>query len=80
MADTHNIKAVVRYDGTDFAGWQIQPNARTVQEVIESTLAQLSGADVKISGAGRTDSGVHALGQVFNSAWPVDFPLGKLQR
>lgn len=80
MTDTHNIKAVVRYDGTDFAGWQIQPNARTVQEVIESTLARLSGADIKISGAGRTDSGVHALGQVFNCAWPVDFPLDKLQR
>lgn len=80
MPETHNIKAIVRYDGTDFAGWQIQPNARTVQEVLESTLEQLSGAPVKISGAGRTDAGVHALGQVFNCAWPVDFPLDKLQR
>jgi tRNA pseudouridine38-40 synthase len=80
MADTQNIKAVVRYDGTDFAGWQVQPNARTVQEVIESTLGQLSGQVVKISGAGRTDSRVHALGQVFNCSWPVDFSLDKLQR
>lgn len=80
MPEAQNIKAVVRYDGTDFAGWQIQPNDPTVQETIESILEQLSGAPIKISGAGRTDSGVHALGQVFNCEWPVDFPLVKLQR
>lgn len=78
--ETRNIKAVLRYDGTNFAGWQIQSNAMTVQEKIESTMEQLAGHRVKISGAGRTDSGVHALGQVFNCEWPTRFPLDKLQR
>lgn len=77
---THSIKVVVRYDGSDFSGWQIQPNAPTIQEAIETTLATLAGHPVKIAGAGRTDSGVHALGQVFNCEWPVRFPLVKLQR
>ena len=78
---THtNIKAVVRYDGTDFSGWQVQPNGRTVQEVIESTMAQIAGAPIKIAGAGRTDAGVHALGQTFSCEWPTRIPLDKLQR
>lgn len=80
MAETHMIKAVVRYDGTNFAGWQVQPNAPTVQEAIEKTMKQLLGKPIKIAGAGRTDSGVHALGQVFNCPWPIRFPLDKLQR
>lgn len=80
MAEKHMIKAVVRYDGTNFAGWQVQPNAPTVQESIENTMEQLLGESVKIAGAGRTDSGVHALGQVFNCEWPIRFPLDKLQR
>ena len=79
MSETQNIKAVVRYDGTNFAGWQIQSNAPTVQEAIETTLEKLVGHPVKIAGAGRTDSGVHALGQVFNCEWPTRFPLEKLQ-
>ena len=80
VPETQNIKAVVRYDGTNFSGWQIQPNAPTVQETIETTMEKLAGHPVKIAGAGRTDSGVHALGQVFNCEWPLRFPLEKLQR
>ncbi len=75
-----NIKAIVRYDGTDFAGWQIQPNAPTVQEAIETALATICGDRIKIAGAGRTDSGVHALGQVFSCEWPDKIPLDKLHR
>ena len=75
-----NIKAIVRYDGTDFAGWQIQPNAPTVQETIETALATIATNPVKIAGAGRTDSGVHALGQVFSCEWPDTIPLEKLWR
>jgi tRNA pseudouridine38-40 synthase len=75
-----HIKAIVRYDGTDFAGWQIQPNAPTVQEKIETTLATIAGDPIKIAGAGRTDSGVHALGQVFSCEWPEQIPLEKLHR
>ena len=74
------IRAVVRYDGTGFAGWQVQPGQRTVQGVIEETLATIAGESVRIAGAGRTDSGVHALGQVFSCRWPGTEPLDKLRR
>ena len=58
------IRMVVAYDGTDFCGWQRQPGARTAQEEIEKALARMHGHPVPIVGAGRTDSGVHAAGQV----------------
>src|SRR5215510_6534976 len=58
------FKLTLSYDGSDFAGFQRQPNGRTVQEVLEEILEPIEGAPVTVSGAGRTDSGVHALGQV----------------
>ena len=66
----HLIRAVVRYDGTHFSGWQIQPNARTVQGEIERAIAQIVSQPIRIQGAARTDSGVHAMGQVFSCYWP----------
>jgi tRNA pseudouridine38-40 synthase len=63
------FKITIAYDGTDFAGFQRQSNARSVQQVLEEALAPIEGGEVTVAGAGRTDSGVHALGQV------VSFPL-----
>ncbi len=57
------IQLVVSYDGTDFGGWQRQKNARSVQEELEKALEKMHGHPVKVTGAGRTDAGVHARGQ-----------------
>jgi tRNA pseudouridine38-40 synthase len=58
------FKVTVSYDGTDFSGFQRQANARSVQAELEAALADIEGEHVTVSGAGRTDAGVHALGQV----------------
>jgi tRNA pseudouridine38-40 synthase len=59
-----NLKLVLSYDGTDFHGWQTQPGLRTVQETLESALAALTGERIRVNASGRTDTGVHAVGQV----------------
>ena len=58
------VKLVLEYDGTGYAGWQRQPDQPTIQEAIERAIRQVSQATVSVVGAGRTDAGVHALGQV----------------
>ncbi len=60
----HKYKITLEYDGTGYRGWQAQKNARSVQETLIKAAAQLTGTDVDIQGAGRTDAGVHALAQV----------------
>lgn len=59
-------RCLVAYDGTDFEGWQSQPSGNTIQDHLERRLTQLFGQPVRIHGSGRTDSGVHARGQVFH--------------
>ncbi len=61
-----NIKLIIEYDGTNYSGWQNQENAITVQEVIEKSIEEVTGENVRLIGSGRTDSGVHAKGQVAN--------------
>jgi tRNA pseudouridine38-40 synthase len=62
-----NIRLTLSYDGTDFHGWQTQPGLRTVQEVLEKAIADLTGEQrVRVNASGRTDTGVHAVGQVVN--------------
>lgn len=58
------IKLTVAYDGTDYCGWQIQPNGITVEEVLNRNLSELTGEEITVIGASRTDSGVHAQGNV----------------
>ncbi len=62
--DARNIKLTICYDGTDFRGWQRQPEQRTVQEELESAIERLTGSYSKTTACSRTDAGVHARGQV----------------
>jgi len=63
---TRNIKLKIEYDGTNFSGWQRQPDLRTVQGEIEDQLKKITQEDITLTGSGRTDVGVHALEQVAN--------------
>lgn len=59
-----NLKLILSYDGTEFSGWQRQPDRRTVQQVLEEAIGRLTGDEPSTNASGRTDAGVHALGQV----------------
>ena len=73
-----NIALLIEYDGTAYGGWQIQKNSRSIQAVLEGTLTHLLQEEVKVIGAGRTDSGVHAYGQVANFRTERKWETGKL--
>ena len=70
----HRWKCVCAYDGTRFAGWQSQAGGKAIQDVIEARLAEIFKTPIRIHGSGRTDSGVHARGQVFHfdAVWSHD--------
>jgi tRNA pseudouridine38-40 synthase len=74
------IKLVLEYCGTRYHGWQVQPNALSVQECIERPLTQMTNSPVRLHAAGRTDAGVHALGQVAHFDTLSTMPLPALQR
>ena len=68
-----NFKIVLAYDGTEFAGWQVQPDAATVQGTLASAIGRITGEKVLPQGSGRTDAGVHALAQV--ASFAIDCPI-----
>ena len=76
----HTVKIVLEYDGTNFAGWQIQPRERTVQKVVEETIEKVLRHPVRLIAAGRTDAGVHAAGQVAGFKTSSDMELRRLKK
>ncbi|NYB74200.1 tRNA pseudouridine(38-40) synthase TruA [Sedimentibacter hydroxybenzoicus DSM 7310] len=74
-----NIKLKISYDGTQYHGWQTQLNRATVQETIEQAICVVMKQKVNLTGSGRTDSGVHALGQVANFTADTNIPEEKIK-
>lgn len=72
------VALLIEYDGGDFVGWQAQANGRSVQCVLEATIREVFAEKVRVIGAGRTDSGVHATGQVAHLDLAHPIPIGKL--
>lgn len=80
MCGMRNIKLLIEYDGTNYVGWQQQKNGRSVQETLSHSIGRVLQESVTIYGAGRTDAGVHALGQVANLRTASDIPSERLLR
>jgi tRNA pseudouridine38-40 synthase len=75
----NNYKLIIQYDGTNYAGWQIQENAITVQQTIIEAVKTILKVEVNLIGSGRTDSGVHALGQVANFRTETEIDIYKFK-
>ena len=73
MRESRRLKLVISYDGRDFAGWQSQKNGNTIQDRLEEAFERVCGARLAVTGSGRTDAGVHALGQCAH----VDVPAAR---
>ena len=75
-----NIKLTVEYDGKNYQGWQMQPSGETIQSVLERAVSTFLRKPTRVTGSGRTDAGVHALGQVVNFHSDMDFDPYRIQR
>jgi tRNA pseudouridine38-40 synthase len=75
-----NLKLILSYDGSDFAGWQVQPNAVTVQGTLASAIGRITGEKVLPQGSGRTDAGVHALAQVVTFVTESSVPVANFAK
>jgi tRNA pseudouridine38-40 synthase len=78
--NVRNLRLTVAYDGTDYAGWQVQPGRLTVQGMLASAIGRLSGENVLPQGSGRTDAGVHALAQEVSFATGSPIPVENWMR
>ena len=72
-----NIKLIIEYDGKGFNGWQSQPNKLNIQGEIEQAISKITGENIELSASGRTDAGVHAIGQVANFKTNSTIPTEK---
>ncbi len=75
-----NIRLLIEYDGTNYQGWQVQPRGPSVQGMIEEKLARITGETIRLVGSGRTDSGVHAFGQVANFKTKSNLGVDSIQK
>ncbi|OGX30162.1 MAG: tRNA pseudouridine(38-40) synthase TruA [Omnitrophica WOR_2 bacterium RIFCSPLOWO2_12_FULL_51_24] len=75
-----NILLKIEYDGTNYAGWQYQKNAKSIQETMEAALKRITGRKARLISCGRTDAGVHALGHIANFVTDSQMPLFRLQK
>ncbi len=75
-----NLKVVLAYDGSDFSGWQVQPDRQTIQGTLASVIGRITGEKVLPQGSGRTDAGVHALGQVASLTTASAIPAENLAK
>ena len=78
--DSARCRATVQYDGSGFSGWQVQPDRRTVQGELEATLSTIFDRETRVDAAGRTDTGVHAVGQEIAFLLPARWNVPEVLR
>ena len=74
-----NIKLTIAYDGSRYAGWQVQKNAVSIQELVESAVCKITGTKAHVRSSGRTDAGVHARAQIANFKAASSISLERLR-